>query len=363
MITKFKIFENYNNDLVSKIQSVLTPDLLRGKWKRETDNPLAGHCYAATEALYWMLGGPNSDWKSYIFKHKTFPEGLEEGETHWFLKNIKTGEILDPTAGQFDVEIPYENATQAAFLPTNGGSKRAKEIIKRIENLSESNENKDTYIAGKNAFNIFLQIISNHGFNFINNEHYTSIYDYHLFFSTETIKDNDEFVNIFKFKKSLPSAYNILTKIKTNKLSFFFGIKEDKLLRYGFLDLDTQRSYVIGEFTIFNNGYFRSIVKYKCLRIVNKVIQNLNIKKLYTLSKIKKDLIKFYKDKKNSNIELDDDKVIKYINRDQFTDEELNMNRLYRTLDKWVSKRSWRNNVEYNVDDTVDPIKIIIIVK
>jgi hypothetical protein len=134
MITKFKIFENSNQDLIKKIQSVLTPDLLKGMWNKEFENPLAGHCYAATEALYWLLGGPDGDFKPYVLSHKTFPEGLDEGETHWFLRNDKTGEILDPTAEQFEgIEIFYDRGVSNGMMSyPSGGSKRAKEIIRRI---------------------------------------------------------------------------------------------------------------------------------------------------------------------------------------------------------------------------------------
>lgn len=135
MITKFKLFENNNyQTLINKIQSVLTPDLLKGIWNKQFDNPMAGHCYAATEALFWLLGGPDSDWKPYVLSHKTFPDRLAEGETHWFLKNKNTGEILDPTKEQFeDTPIPYDNGISNGMMNyPKGGSKRAREIIKRI---------------------------------------------------------------------------------------------------------------------------------------------------------------------------------------------------------------------------------------
>ena len=139
-------------------------------------------------------------------------------------------------------------------------------------------------LSGKFSFMTFLQIISNHDFHFILNDVFTKSYKYHFFFSTETIKNIDEFIEIFKYKHSLASSYEILLKIKSNRLAFFFGIKENTLLRYGFLDLDTQRSYVVGEFNV-TGEYFRSIVKYKALQFVNKVLQNTNVKNLSTLSK------------------------------------------------------------------------------
>lgn len=222
--------------------------------------------------------------------------------------------------------------------------------------------NESVKLSGKYSFSMFLQVISNHDYHFINNEHYTSLYKYHFFFSTETIKDVDEFINIFKYKKSLSASYEILKNIRTNKISFFFGIKNDGLLRYGFVDLDSQRSYVTGEFKI-SNGYFKTIVKYKAMSYINKIIQNISIKSLPILSKVKKDIVNFYKDKNGQKIKIIDNKVIKYIDRNNFSEEDFSMNRLYRDLDKWVSKKEWKNDVEYNVDDTTDPIQIIIIVK
>jgi predicted DNA binding protein len=231
--------------------------------------------------------------------------------------------------------------------------------------ITEFNKYKlnETYeLSGKHSFFTFLQIISNHDFHFILNDHFTKLYKYHFFFSTETIQKVEDFVEIFKYKHSLASTYEILLKIRTNKLAFFFGIKEKTLLRYGFVDLDSQRSYVVGEFNV-TGEYFRTISKYKALQTINKIIQNVDVKNLVILSKIKDDLKKFYKEKEGKKIKIIDNKVIKYYDKNQFTEEDLRLNRPYRILDKWISKRSWRNNVEYNVDDTTDPIQFIIIVK
>ena len=231
-----------------------------------------------------------------------------------------------------------------------------------IINFEQYKLNETYELSGKYSFLTFLQIISNHDYHFILNDHYTKLYNYHFFFSTETIKNIEDFVEIFKYKHSLASTYQILLDIKTNKLAFFFGIKDDSVLRYGFLDLDTQRSYVVGEFTV-TGEYFRSIAKYKALQLINKILQNTNVKNLATLSKIKQDFENFYKFKKNIKIKIIENKVINYFNRDQFTQEDFNMNRLYRIMDQWITKKSWRNKVEFSVDDTKDPIEFIILVK
>jgi len=148
MIKKFKIFENnkYYESLIRKIQSALTPDLLKGMWKKDFSNPMTGHCYIATEALYWILGGPNGKYNPYVLSHKTWPEGLDGGETHWFLKNDK-GDILDPTKDQFEgEEIRYDKGTPNGMMNyPSGGSKRAKEIMRRIDMLKESINEMDPY--------------------------------------------------------------------------------------------------------------------------------------------------------------------------------------------------------------------------
>ena len=231
-----------------------------------------------------------------------------------------------------------------------------------ITNFNQYKLNEGYELSGKHSFLTFLQVISNHDFHFILNDYFTKLYNYHFFFSTETIQKPDEFVDIFKYKHSLASTYKILLEIKSNKLSFFFGIKENTLLRYGFVDLDSQRSYVVGEFNV-TGTYFNSIVKYKALQTINKILQNVDVKNLSTLSKVKQDFEKFYTSKKSSKIKIDDNRVINYFDRNQFSDEDLQMNRLFRILDKWISKKSWRNKVECSVDDTTDPIQFIILIK
>jgi len=231
-----------------------------------------------------------------------------------------------------------------------------------ITNFNKYKLNETYALSGKHSFLTFLQIISNHDFHFIVNDQFTKLYNYHFFFSTETIKDVDEFVDIFKYKHSLASTYEILLKIRTNKLAFFFGVKENSLLRYGFLDLDTQRSYVVGEFQV-TGQYFNSISKYKALQFINKVIQTVNVKNLSTMAKVKRDFENFYKSKKSKKIRIVDNKIINYFERSEFTDDDFKLNRPFRVLDQWVTKKSWKDRVEYSVDDTTDPIQFIVIVK
>ena len=109
------------SDLVDMVVSQLTDDLRRPPYKGSS-NPLTGHCYVASEALYHLLG--SRDWVPCNIQH--------EGGPHWYLKNKVTGEILDATAGQFETPVPYEKGRGKGFL-TKEPSKRAKELLSRLK--------------------------------------------------------------------------------------------------------------------------------------------------------------------------------------------------------------------------------------
>lgn len=114
------------------IHIVLTPDLLKPKWKAIADKKgtrYCGHCYHAAEALYWLLGGPDSGCKPMTVHH--------EGGTHWFLKT-KEGNVLDPTAEQFIVPPPYDEGRGRGFL-TKKPSKRAAKVIQRAKFFGVNN--------------------------------------------------------------------------------------------------------------------------------------------------------------------------------------------------------------------------------
>lgn len=102
------------------VQGALDDSLRRAPWKGSS-NPMAGHCYVASEALYHMLGGKASGWTPMFIRHEDAP--------HWFLKN-RSGKVLDPTASQFHTPVPYDKGKGKGFL-TAEPSKRAKTVIDR----------------------------------------------------------------------------------------------------------------------------------------------------------------------------------------------------------------------------------------
>ncbi len=118
--------------LMSDIEAVLTPDLLKPaylkRWTPRHQNTW-GHCYAASEALYHMLGGKKAGYVPV--------QAWIQDESHWW---IRTGNLdLDITSGQFgDLEnaifIRRLSKSHGGFL-TKKPSKRAAEIIHRVKKM------------------------------------------------------------------------------------------------------------------------------------------------------------------------------------------------------------------------------------
>jgi hypothetical protein len=107
----------------------LSDDLLSSKYRKlkaENPNvhPTFGHCYVASEATYYLIGGRETgDWSP---QHTNI-----NGCSHWFLKHQSSGFIFDPTVEQFGT-IDYSGSRGIGFL-TKLPSKRARELIRRIE--------------------------------------------------------------------------------------------------------------------------------------------------------------------------------------------------------------------------------------
>lgn len=104
----------------------LTDDLLAPKYRRikqsTTTSNTFGHCYVASEAAYYLLGGREEGWKPMHMKHL--------GASHWFLLH-ESGKVLDVTADQFQSPLDYSKARGTGFL-TKEPSKRAKKLMIRI---------------------------------------------------------------------------------------------------------------------------------------------------------------------------------------------------------------------------------------
>jgi hypothetical protein len=107
------------------VQGSLTEELRRPPF-RNLPNPLAGQCYVASEAIFYLTGAKAGPWRPEHLKH--------EGTQHWFLRNQTTREVLDPTASQFRTPVPYDRGMPAGFLTGyERPSHRAAIVLGRVE--------------------------------------------------------------------------------------------------------------------------------------------------------------------------------------------------------------------------------------
>lgn len=86
----------------------------------DTDHPLEGHCYVASEVYFHANGGYDA-FDVYMLLD-------DEQPTHWFLREKATDTIIDLTQEQFDEQPLYDEARGTGFL-TEEPSNRAKHVL------------------------------------------------------------------------------------------------------------------------------------------------------------------------------------------------------------------------------------------
>ena len=76
-----------------RLREVLTPELLSKKYKKENEtNPMYGHCYHTTQAMFYLLDTDTLDPMSAVDWR---------GDTHWWLRDRENGFVVDMTADQY----------------------------------------------------------------------------------------------------------------------------------------------------------------------------------------------------------------------------------------------------------------------
>jgi hypothetical protein len=110
----------HEENAVRIVRSVLTPELLPPEWQNHP-NPMAGYCYVASEALYYLLGGSEAGL--------TVKRAPCAGGEHWWLEG-GADKLIDATADQFEQDFAYGEGVASPFL-TPEPSPRALKIILR----------------------------------------------------------------------------------------------------------------------------------------------------------------------------------------------------------------------------------------
>lgn len=117
-------------ELKTAIVAELSPDLLKPQYLRMRNrNRYTGHCYVASEALFYLSGGRASGLTPQVIRH--------EGGVHWYLKRASDGRIFDLTWRQFSTPVPYAEGRGCGFL-TRKPSKRCQILLRRVRNRLEN---------------------------------------------------------------------------------------------------------------------------------------------------------------------------------------------------------------------------------
>lgn len=134
----WEVYDKYLNGLIAEVQAQLTQDLLKSEYHEENDNnPMFGHCYVASEALYYLL----SDKDRYCPARGRDPDGI----VHWWLEDVAYDKIIDATSDQYYSKgktPPYDVGKRSGFL-TAEPSKRTVVVLNRINMARENNQQKD----------------------------------------------------------------------------------------------------------------------------------------------------------------------------------------------------------------------------
>lgn len=88
--------------VMQKIADNLVPSMVTKKYRKENEsNPMFGHCYHSSQALYYLINTDRLEQMSAIDYHDC---------SHWWLRDKETNKIYDITADQYycvNQEPPY----------------------------------------------------------------------------------------------------------------------------------------------------------------------------------------------------------------------------------------------------------------
>ena len=116
-----------------KLKECLTPDLLTPKYRKENEsNPMYGHCYHTTQAMYYLLDTDTLDIMSAIDWR---------GDKHWWLRDRETNNDIDMTADQYysiGKEPPHEDGKISKWYGWKGRVHgRTLTLIERILDIQK----------------------------------------------------------------------------------------------------------------------------------------------------------------------------------------------------------------------------------
>lgn len=230
---------------------------------------------------------------------------------------------------------------------------------KYINYIKEDIQEVENVMAGKHGFHIFLEIINDNDINWTKKSHLNTG-EYAFFFRSEHIIDNQGIAEQLELKKSLKTAYLTLRSILNMRLCFYFGVKNSKL-EYGFYDETAFTVYKIGIFEV-NNLYFKKqFPKEANLRIVKNALENINLRNIDLLHKIRTDMSSFWPDIESKTEIIDERTIRRTLPLEYFKVEDRDLIKMMDALEYNIRIFDWTSEIHSYVD--IDEEKIYMFVK
>ena len=206
--------------------------------------------------------------------------------------------------------------------------------------------NEEVKLSGKNAFDIFLNIISDFNMLFIKQDYYNTG-DYSYFFTSEKITKTKEILDTLSKKKSLEIAYKTLGNIQDMRLSFFFGIK-GSILFYGYYNEDNRYVYKVGKFKVTPKDV-RKLASKKPMKTIRLILQGNNLKNMKLLQQIKVDFHTLFDTDKNDVEILDEYRIKNSFETSFLREEDLDETKLRVFLLQWSKNFKWTDKCYYYI--------------
>jgi len=223
--------------------------------------------------------------------------------------------------------------------------------------LTYIKENQNTPVDGRYGFYMFLYSLDELKFTFIKTGDYLNTGNFLYFFRTEIIRTSIDVLDNFEFKDSNKYTFRTYNKLKDERLSFYFGVRNG-ILEYGFYNDMKDVIYKTGQFEI-KDQELRSIKSYKCLVLINGVLQLTNTRTLKILHEVKNDLKNLFPEVNSKGVTiLTTQRLRKTFQKDQIKEEKLD-----KYFSDWCNKFPWGKKVESYIDDSEDIVSFYIKIK
>jgi hypothetical protein len=194
---------------------------------------------------------------------------------------------------------------------------------------------------------MYLNLIDELKMHFIKTSNYLNYKDYQYFFTTEHIRNKESFIELFDKMLSLQTTCGVAQGNVDKRLSFYFGVRNNKL-EYGFQDDSDRDIMKTGEFDV-DYKFLRGLKSFKCLSLIQGILEKSRLFNLNLLQEVKNDLVYWLEDKGEILI-FNEEIVTKTIDKEEIKEEIKDTTKLLYQYEKWCEGYKWFNKAHFYID-------------